>query len=133
MIIGVTSVLVDNQDKALQFYTEVLGFLPKRDVPTGNPNGDRWLTVVSPERPEGVELLLEPSSNAIASDFQRAIKEQGIPATQFTVADVAAEVERLQALGVQVTMPATDIGPAIIATFDDSCGNFIQIVQMKGG
>ena len=133
MIIGVTSIIVDSQDNALKFYTEVLGFLPKRDIPLGNEDGDRWLTLVSPERPDGVELLLEPNSHSISSTFQQALMEQGIPSAQFNVEDIAAECERLKELGVEFTMEPTDIGPAIIALFNDTCGNLIQILQEKSG
>ena len=129
MIIGVASVFVDDQDKALQFYTDVLGFQLKHDIPTGGE--DRWLTVVSPERPDGVELLLEPNGNPIASAYQRAIREEGIAATVFNVSDIAAEYERMKALGVEFTMEPTDIGPVIMAVFNDSCGNLINMVQEK--
>ena len=133
MIIGVTGVIVDDQEKALQFYTETLGFLTKHDIPLGNPEGDRWLTVVSPERPDGVELLLEPNRNPISKAFQQGLMEQGMPSIIFTVADAQAEYERLSALGVEFTMPPSDIGPAIMAIFNDTCGNLIQIMQEKGG
>lgn len=132
MIIGVTSVIVESQEAALKFYTEALGFVLKRDIPMGNEAGDRWLTVVSPERPDGVELLLEPNSHSISLTFQQSLKEQGIPIAQFTVADVQAEYERLSALGVEFTMDPTDIGPAIIGIFNDTCGNLIQIMQETG-
>lgn len=133
MIIGLTSVLVDDQDKALKFYTEKLGFELKRDMPLGNEAGDRWLTLVSPEGAHGVELLLEPSSNALARDFQQALHEQGISGGQFNSSDIQAEYERLTAIGVEFTMPPTDIGPAIMAVFNDTCGNFITLVQEKEG
>ena len=133
MIIGLAGVVVDDQSKALEFYTEVLGFQLKRDIPLGNPEGDRWLTVVSPERPDGVELLLEPNRNPLSSTFQQGLMEQGIPATIFTVADTQAEHDRLVGLGVEFTAPPTDIGPAIIAIFNDTCGNLIQIMQEKAG
>lgn len=133
MLITVTGVLVDNQDKALKFYTEILGFQKKHDIPVDEEAGDRWLTVVSPERPDGVELLLEPNGNPVASTFQQAIFDQGIPAAMFGVPDVAAECERLKALGVEFTLEATDIGPAIMAIFKDTCGNLIQILQEKAG
>ena len=131
MIISHAGVLVDDQEKALKFYTEVLGFQLKHDIPLGNEDGDRWLTVVSPERPDGVELLLEPNGNPVSLAFQQGVKKQGLPATIFTVEDVAAECERLKAHGVEFTMEATDIGPAIIAIFNDTCGNLIQIMQNK--
>lgn len=131
MIIGLTSVYVDDQDKALKFYTEKLGFELKRDMPIGNPAGDRWLTLVSPEGAHGVELLLEPSSNSLSRDFQQALYEQGISGGQFNSSDIQAEYERLSALGVEFTMPPTDIGPAIMAVFNDTCGNFITVVEEK--
>ncbi len=133
MIIGLAGVLVEDQSKALEFYTQVLGFQLKRDFPLGNPEGDRWLTVVSPERPDGVELLLEPNRNPVSKTFQEGVREQGLPATIFNVNDVTAECERLKELGVEFTMEPTDIGPAIIAIFNDTCGNLIQIMQEKGG
>lgn len=131
MIIGLTSVFVDDQDKALKFYTEKLGFQLKRDIPLGNPAGDRWLTLVSPEGAHGVELLLEPTSNSLSRDFQQALNEQGISGGQFNSGDVQAEYERLSALGVEFTMPPTDIGPAIMAVFNDTCGNLITVVEEK--
>lgn len=133
MIIGVTSVHVEDQEKAKKFYTNVLGFQLKHDMPLGNPEGDRWLTVVSPERPDGVELLLEPNRNPISATFQQGLMEQGLPAIIFQVDDAQAEYERLSALGVAFTMQPTDIGPAIMAIFNDTCGNLIQILQQKGG
>lgn len=133
MIIGVTGVPVDDQEKALKFYTETLGFRVKFDMPLGNPEGDRWLTVVSPERPDGVELLLEPNRNPITLAFQQGLMEQGIAAIIFNVDDIQAEHERLSALGVEFTMPPSDIGPVIMAIFNDTCGNLIQIMQMKSG
>ncbi len=131
MIIGLTGVLVDNQEKALKFYADVLGFQLKRDMPIGNEAGDRWLTVVSAEQPDGAELLLEPNGNPIASNYQQALYEQGISAAQFNSSDLQAEYERLQSLGVAFTMEPTDIGPAIMAVFDDTCGNLITVVQEK--
>ena len=131
MIIGLTSVYVEDQDKALAFYTEKLGFQLKRDMPLGNPGGDRWLTLVSPEGAHGVELLLEPSSNTLSRDFQQALFEQGISGGQFNSSDIQAEYERLSERGVEFTMTPTDIGPAIMAVFNDTCGNFITIVQEK--
>ena len=133
MIIGLTSVLVDDQDKALKFYTEKLGFELKRDMPLGNEAGDRWLTLVSPEGAHGVELLLEPSSNSLARDFQQALFEQGISGGQFNSSDIQAEYDRLSERGVEFTMTPTDIGPAIMAVFKDTCGNFITLVQEKVG
>ena len=131
MIIGVTGVVVDDQEKALQFYTKTLGFQLKRDMPLGNPEGDRWLTVVSPERPDGVELLLEPNRNPISLTYQQGLMEQGFPSIIFGVDDAQAEFERLSALGVEFTMPPSDIGPAIMAIFNDTCGNMIQLLQEK--
>ena len=131
MIIGLSSVIVDDQEKALQFYTEKLGFQLKRDVPIGNPAGDRWLTVVSPERPDGAELLLEPDSHAISNQIQTALFEAGISAAQFNSLDIQADYERFTELGVEFTMPPSDIGPAIMAVFKDTCGNFITVVQEK--
>jgi catechol 2,3-dioxygenase-like lactoylglutathione lyase family enzyme len=123
----VTSVLVDDQDKALRFYTEVLGFVPKNDVPVGEY---RWLTVVSPDDPDGVELLLEPDQHPAAKPFKAALVADGIPITSFAVADVAAEVARLKALGVTFTQETTDMGPVTLAILDDTCGNLIQIAAM---
>jgi catechol 2,3-dioxygenase-like lactoylglutathione lyase family enzyme len=126
MKIYLTSVLVDDQDKALKFYTEILGFVKKADVPVGE---FKWLTVVSPEEPDGVQLLLEPNENPAAQTFQKAIFEQGIAATSFAVAHVQQEYERLKGLGVTFSMPPTQTGPVTIAVFDDTCGNLIQIAQ----
>jgi catechol 2,3-dioxygenase-like lactoylglutathione lyase family enzyme len=126
--IHLTSVLVDDQAKALAFYTEKLGFLPKTDVPTGEA---RWLTVVSPADPDGVELLLEPDGHPAAGPFKEALAADGIPFTQFAVDDVYAEVERLKALGVVFTQDATDYGPVVTAVLDDTCGNLIQLAAMK--
>jgi catechol 2,3-dioxygenase-like lactoylglutathione lyase family enzyme len=127
MKITITSVLVDDQEKALAFYTDVLGFVKKHDVPAGEA---RWLTVVSPEDPEGVELLLEPSGHPAAGPFKEALVNDGIPFTQFAVKDVQAEYERLQGLGVTFTQPPTQMGPVTTAVFDDTCGNLIQIAAM---
>jgi catechol 2,3-dioxygenase-like lactoylglutathione lyase family enzyme len=124
MKITLTSVLVDDQAKALAFYTDVLGFQVKQDVPLGE---HRWLTVVSPEAPEGVELLLEPDEHPAARPFKAALVEDGIPFTSFAVDDVEREYERLQALGVRFTQPPTDMGPVTTAVLDDTCGNLIQI------
>ncbi len=127
MRITVTSVLVDDQEKALAFYTDVLGFVKKTDVPAG---GARWLTVVSPEDPDGVELLLEPSGHPAAGPFKEALVNDGIPFTQFAVKNVQAEYDRLQGLGVTFTQPPTQMGPVTTAVFDDTCGNLIQIAAM---
>ena len=126
MKIVVTSVFVDNQDKALKFYTEKLGFVKSKDVPVGE---FKWLTVVSPEAPDGVELLLEPNDNPASKTFQQAIFQQGIPATQFGVDDIRKEYERMKKLGVRFTMEPTQSGPVTVAVFDDTCGNLIQIAQ----
>ncbi len=127
LTIRVTSVMVNDQEKALKFYTEVLGFVKKTDVPAGQY---RWLTVVSPEGPADVELLLEPNVTPVATTFQKGIYEQGIPATMFKVADCQKEYERLKKLGVRFTMPPTKMGPSTSAVFDDTCGNLISIAQM---
>ena len=126
MQIYITSVLVDDQEKALRFYTDVLGFAKKTDMPAGE---FRWLTVVSPEAPEGTELLLEPDANPAAKAFKKAIFEQGIPLTSFAVADAHKEYDRLKRLGVNFTMEPTRMGPVTVAVFDDTCGNLIQIAQ----
>ena len=126
MRIELTSVFVDDQGEALRFYTEVLGFEKKHDFPVGS---FKWLTVVSPEEPEGTELLLEPSDNPAAKEFKQAIFEQGIAAAAFAVDDIRAEYERLTDLGVEFRMEPTDMGSATIALFDDTCGNLIQIYQ----
>lgn len=128
MRINLTSVLVDDQEKALRFYTEVLGFLKKADVPMGE---FRWLTVVSPESPEGTELVLEPDAHPAARPFKGALVADGIPFTSFAVADVNAEYERLRAAGVRFTQPPVDLGPVTTAVFDDTCGNLIQIAAQK--
>lgn len=129
MRIHITSVFVHDQDVALKFYTEVLGFVKKVEVPLGE---DRWLTVVSPDHPDGVELLLEPARHPAAKPFQEALVADGIPFTQFAVDDVKAEFERLRGLGVRFTQEPADLGVVTTAVFDDTCGNLIQIVQMNG-
>ena len=126
MRIVVTSVFVEDQEKALSFYTEVLGFQKKTDVPLG---AFRWLTVVSPEEPDGVELLLEPSDHPAVKPFKQALVEDGIPFTSFGVEDVEAEHARLEGLGVKFTQPPTAFGDVTTAVFDDTCGNLIQIAQ----
>lgn len=126
--INITSVLVDDQAKALDFYTGKLGFIKKTDEPVGE---HRWLTVVSPADPDGVELLLEPDSHPVAGPFKEGLVADGIPFTQFAVDDVHAEVERLTGLGVEFTQPATDLGPLTTAVLDDTCGNLIQLITMK--
>lgn len=129
MKITVTSVMVDDQAKALKFYTEVLGFEKKTDVPAGDY---RWLTVVSPEQPNGTELLLEPMGFEPAKVYQRQLFEAGIPATMFGVDDCQKEYERLTKLGVKFHGPPQTMGPATIAKFEDTCGNLIQIAQIAG-
>src|SRR6266508_3806690 len=124
--IVVTSVLVDDQEKALHFYTEVLGFQKKQDIPMGDA---RWLTVVSRQDPNGVELLLEPDSHPAAGPFKAALVEDGIPFTSFGVDDVRAEFERLKGRGVVFTQEPAAMGPVTTAVFDDTCGNLIQIAQ----
>jgi len=124
--INITSIFVDDQAKALAFYTEKLGFVPKNDVPLGT---HRWLTVVGPGEPDGTELLLEPDEHPAAQAYQRALVEDGIPATSFAVDDVSAFVRELEAKGVTVTQPATPMGPVVVATIDDTCGNLIQLTS----
>lgn len=124
MKINVMSVLVDDQAKALRFYTEVLGFVKKTEIPLGE---HFWLTVVSPEDPDGTELSLEPDEHPAARPFKQALVEDGIPFTSFAVDDVAAEYERLVGRGVRFTQPPADMGPVTTAVFDDTCGNLIQI------
>lgn len=128
MKIRLNSVFVDDQDKALRFYTEVLGFIKKQDIPVGDY---KWLTVVSPEEPNGAELLLEPSDNPAARKFQEAIFEQGIPSTAFAVEDIQKEYERMKRLSVEFKgEPTTGPGPST-AVFDDTCGNLIQLYQVE--
>ena len=124
MRITLTSVMVDDQDKALRFYTETLGFLPKHDIPMGEA---RWITVVSPDNPAGTELVLEPDGHPAARPFKDALVTDGIPFTAFEVDDVRAEFDRLSGLGVRFTQQPTDMGPVVTAVFDDTCGNLIQI------
>jgi catechol 2,3-dioxygenase-like lactoylglutathione lyase family enzyme len=128
MKITVTSVFVDDQDKALAFYTDILGFVKKTEVPLGEY---KWLTVVSPEAVDGVELVLEPSEHPAVGPFREALVADGIPFTSFSVADVTAEYERLSALGVRFTQPPTQMGPVTTAILDDTCGNLIQIASMS--
>ena len=127
MRIVVTSVLVDDQAKAHRFYTDVLGFVTKTDMPLGEA---RWLTVVSPDDPDGTELLLEPDDHPAAKPFKAALVEDGIPATSFGVDDVRAEYDRLKGRGVHFTQEPTQMGPTTTAVFDDTCGNLIQIAHM---
>lgn len=124
--INLTSVLVDDQDKALAFYTDVLGFEKKTEIPMGE---HRWLTVVSPAEPDGVELVLEPDAHPAAGPFKEALVEDGIPFTSFAVDDVHAEYERLRDLGVRFTQQPLDTGGVTTAVFDDTCGNLIQIAN----
>lgn len=126
MRIKLTSVLVDDQDKALKFYTEILGFVKKNDIPVGK---FRWLTVVSPEEPEGAELLLEPNDNPAARTFQEALYSQGLPLTAFFVDNIQKEYERMENIGVRFAQEPTKMGTVIIAVFNDTCGNLIQMIQ----
>ena len=125
MRINLSSVLVDDQERAHRFYTEVLGFVTKHDVPLGE---HRWLTVVSPQDPDGVELLLEPDGHPAAGPFKAALVDDGIPFTSFAVDDVTAEFDRLRGHGVRFTQEPLEMGPVTTAVFDDTCGNLIQIV-----
>ena len=126
--ITTASVFVDDQAKALAFYTDILGFLPKTDVPVGE---HRWLTVVSDEEPDGVELLLEPDEHPAAKAFTRALAADGIPATSFGVADVDAAHAQLLDKGVTFVQPPTDMGPVRTAVLDDTCGNLIQLAELR--
>jgi catechol 2,3-dioxygenase-like lactoylglutathione lyase family enzyme len=128
MRIYVTSVLVDDQEKALKFYTEVLGFVKKVEVPLGEA---LWLTVVSAEDPEGTQLLLEPDGHPAVGPFKRALVEDGIPFTSFAVDDVEREYDRLRSAGVRFTQEPLEMGGVTTAVFDDTCGNLIQIIQLK--
>jgi catechol 2,3-dioxygenase-like lactoylglutathione lyase family enzyme len=124
MRIRVTSVLVDDQDKALNFYTDVLGFVKKTEIPVGD---HRWLTVASPEDPDGTELLLEPDAHPAAKPFKAALVDDGVPYTSFAVDDVDAEFERLRSRGVRFTQEPLRMGTVTTAVLDDTCGNLIQI------
>jgi len=126
MRIHLTSVHVDDQDKALAFYTDVLGFVKKTEVPLGE---HKWLTVVSPENPDGTELLLEPDQHPAAQAYKKGLVADGIPAASFAVDDVQAEYERLKALGVVFTQAPLTMGPVTTAVLDDTCGNLIQIAS----
>ena len=126
MKIVVTSILVDDQAKAHAFYHHVLGFEPRHDIPMGKY---RWLTLTSPNDPNGVELLLEPDAHPAAKTYKAALKQDGIPATSFGVGDIQAEYERLCKAGVHFTQSPTPVGPVTVAVFDDTCGNLIQIAQ----
>jgi catechol 2,3-dioxygenase-like lactoylglutathione lyase family enzyme len=125
--IYVTSVFVDDQAKALKFYTEVLGFQKKTDIPLGEAS---WLTVVSPDQPTGTELLLEPDGHPAAKPFKKALVEDGIPYTSFAADDVQAEFDRLRSKGVRFTQEPIEMGGVTTAVFDDTCGNLIQIVKL---
>ncbi|KYG26833.1 VOC family protein [Priestia endophytica] len=126
MNIIVTSIFVQDQDKALKFYTETLGFVKKHDVPVGEY---RWIALVSRDDQDGTELLLEPNDHPAAKEYQKKIFAEGIPATMFGVADVREEYKRLIKYGVKFTIEPTEMGEVTLAVFDDTCGNFIQIVQ----
>ena len=126
MRIYLTSVLVDDQEKALRFYTDVLGFVKKSDIPLGEA---RWLTVVSPDDPQGPELALEPDAHPAAGPFKEALVADGIPVSSFAVDDVHAEFQRLGRLGVRFTQEPLELGGVTTAVFDDTCGNLIQIAK----
>jgi predicted enzyme related to lactoylglutathione lyase len=128
MRIELTTLFVDDQRAALAFYTEVLGFVKRHDIPLGN---DFWLTVVSPDSPAGPELLLEPCGHPAVKPYRDALAEDGIPLAQFAVDDVEAEHERLTKAGVVFTQPPTDIGEQVVAVFDDTCGNLVQLISQK--
>jgi predicted enzyme related to lactoylglutathione lyase len=128
MRIELTTLFVDDQRAALTFYTEVLGFVKRHDIPLAN---DFWLTVVSPDSPDGPELLLEPCGHPAVKPYRDALAEDGIPLAQFAVDDVEAEHDRLTKAGVVFTQPPTDIGEQVVAVFDDTCGNLIQLISQK--
>jgi|TARA_R110000850_G_scaffold168543_1_gene293571 catechol 2,3-dioxygenase-like lactoylglutathione lyase family enzyme len=128
MKIHVMSVFVDDQSKAKEFYTKILGFIVKHDIPLGK---NRWLTVVSSEEPTGTELLLEPSEHRAVQPYKKALVEDGIPAASFQVDNLDSEYQRLRDLGVTFTAQPMDAGPVRMAIFDDTCGNLIQLVQIK--
>lgn len=130
MKIYVTSIFVDDQNKAEKFYCDVLGFIVKNDIPLGR---HRWLTVVANEQPDGVELLLEPSAHVAVPPYKRALVEDGIPAHSFQVADLDAEFQRLRDRDVKFTQEPMDAGSVKMAVFDDTCGNLIQLVEIKEG
>ena len=127
MKIKLNSVYVEDQDKALKFYTEVLGFVKKIEIPLGE---FKWLTVVSPDEPEGSELVLEPNNNSASKTFQSALYKQGIPLTAFAVEDIQKEYIRMKKLGVMFTVEPTKTGSTTVAVFDDTCGNLIQLYQV---
>ena len=126
MRIKLTSIMVEDQDKALRFYTEILGFRKKHDIPVGEY---RWITVTSPEGPDDLELVLEPNANPAGRTFQEAMFAQGIPLAAFEVRDIADEFDRLTARGVGFTRQPTQAGPVTLAVFADTCGNLIQLYQ----
>jgi catechol 2,3-dioxygenase-like lactoylglutathione lyase family enzyme len=128
MRINLSNVFVDDQDKALRFYTQVLGFTKKTEIPLGEA---RWLTVVSPDNPNGTELLLEPDNHPAVKPFKEALVRDGIPYTSFAVEDVDKEFVRLRELGVQFTQDPVAMGSVTTAVFDDTCGNLIQIAQQQ--
>ena len=128
MRIQLTSIYVDDQRAALAFYTDVLGFSKKHDIPVGEHS---WLTVVSPASPDGPELLLEPAGHPAVKPYRDALIEDGIPLAQFAVDDVEAEYERLTSKGVTFTQPPMDIGTAVVAVLDDTCGNLVQLIAEK--
>lgn len=127
MKIYLTSVPVDDQDRALRFYTDKLGFVPKTEVPLGQY---RWLTVVGPQDVDGTQLLLEPDAHPAAKAFKAAMVADGIPIASFAVADISAEYERLRADGVRFTQEPAQAGGVVTAVLDDTCGNLIQLVQL---
>ncbi len=126
MRIHLTAIFVNDQDAACEFYCDVLGFVKKEDVPVGEY---RWLTLISPEEPDGPQLLLEPSDHPAVGPFKAKLVADGIPFASFAVDDIAAEHERLAALGVRFTMEPTEMGPITVAVFDDTCGNLVQITS----
>ena len=128
MRIHLSGVVVDDQQKALRFYTETLGFRAKHNIPLGEHS---WITLVSEEAPEGTQLVLEPAGHPAVVPFRKALVEDGIPYTAFAVDDVEAEYERLLAMGVRFVQPPTDLGTVVTAVFDDTCGNLIQIMEEK--
>ncbi|NKB45903.1 MAG: VOC family protein [Alphaproteobacteria bacterium] len=128
MRIYVTNVFVDDQTKAEDFYTNKLGFVVKEDVPLGD---HRWLTVVSKDQPDGTQLLLEPSEHPAVNPYKSALVADGIPAASFQVDDLDAEHKRLTELGVEFAQQPVDAGPVIMAVLDDTCGNLVQLIQMK--
>ena len=129
MQIKLSSLMVDDQDKALKFYTEVLGFIKNQDVPVGE---FKWLTVVSPQGPDDIEMLLEPNENPAAQVFQKAMYDQSIPMRVLAVDDIQGEYDRMKKLGVHFSQEPIAMGPVTIAQFDDTCGNWIQMSQYTG-